>query len=79
LSGLVAGGTVGSSQTDAILYLPAGYRPAYPLIFSVASNDLFGTVRIGNYTPASGCYDVVAITGSNVYVSLDGISFLAEQ
>lgn len=79
LAGLVAGGTVGFAFANAIFFLPVGYRPAFPVIASTASNDLFGEIRIGNYTPNAGCYEVVATVGNSAWVSLDNISFLAEQ
>lgn len=79
LTGRVKSGTIGTVLADALLLLPAGYRPAQPLTFAVASNDLFGEVIIGANSATSGCYDVLATVGSNAWVSLDGISFLAEQ
>lgn len=67
LRGVIKSGVVGS----AAFTLPSGYRPANAEIFSVVSNDLFGAVNVlstGDVTPA---------IGSNVYFSLDGISFRA--
>lgn len=69
LRGVVKSGTVG----NAAFTLPAGYRPANTELFAVVSNDLFGAVNVlsnGDVTPA---------IGSNVYFSLDGISFRASQ
>jgi hypothetical protein len=65
LKGLMSTGTVGLTAFT----LPAGYRPSKSKIFSVSSNGAFGQVQID----ASGA---VALTvGSNVYASLEGISF----
>lgn len=68
LTGLLKSGTVGSSAFT----LPSGYRPASVngLIFAVDSNGAFGVIVIlstGTVIPSSG---------SNVYFSLEGISFL---
>jgi hypothetical protein len=69
LSGLVKSGTIGTT----IFTLPAGYVPASVngLLFPVVSNGAFGFAAVFN----SGV--VQANTGSNVYFSLDGISFRA--
>ncbi|MCU4184038.1 SGNH/GDSL hydrolase family protein [Acidiferrimicrobium sp. IK] len=64
-------GAVNSGTAGAIFTLPVGYRPGSSLICPVVSNDLFGEVRI-----VSGV--VTAQVYSSTYVSLDGISFLAE-
>lgn len=65
LRGFVKSGTIG----NAIFTLPVGYRPALREFFAVVSNDLFGAC----YVDSNG--DVIAYKGSNVYFSLDGISF----
>lgn len=68
LRGLVKSGTI----TSAIFQLPAGYLPAgtsAQLIFSQEANSASADVRVsyaGYVTPN---------TGSNVWLSLDGISF----
>lgn len=67
LRGLVASGTVGL----AIFSLPAGYRPARVETFAVNSNSAFGRVD------ANSNGDVILNVGSNIFVSLDGISFRA--
>lgn len=66
LRGLVKSGTLGSP----IFTLPSGYIPSFTHIFAVASNDLFGEVRVDT----SG--NVFTAVASNLYVSLDGISFV---
>lgn len=69
LKGLVASGTVGQT----IFTLPAGYRPAETRLFSTISNSAVGRVDI-NSAGAVSCQ-----LGSNVWLSLDGIAFFAEQ
>lgn len=68
LRGLIKSGVVGS----AAFVLPTGYRPSRFEYHAAASNSLFGLVSIsaasGNVTPAAG---------SNVWFSLDGITFRA--
>jgi hypothetical protein len=68
LTGIIKSGTVGSVTA---LTLPAGYRPvsANGLVFAVVSNGAFGRADVFN----TGV--VQAVTGSNVYFSLDGIHF----
>ena len=73
LKGFVRNGTVGA----AVFVLPVGYRPAAILSFVVNAAGVPGYVNIdgtGSVAPFNN-------TGSNVvtYVSLDGISFRAEQ
>ena len=67
LVGLIKSGVIIS---DAFT-LPVGMRPAQREIFIVASNGGAGTVDV-NTTGA-----VTIASGSNVYVSLSGISFRA--
>jgi hypothetical protein len=67
LRGLVKSGSVGS--TYKIFTLPAGYRPDNTEIFVVESNGSSGECRV----EADG--DVVPVLGSNVWFSLDGITF----
>lgn len=69
LRGAAKSGTIGTT----IFTLPVGYRPTAVLLFPVVSNDAFGFARV----ESDG--DVLAQGGSNVYFSLDGISFRAEQ
>lgn len=69
LRGVLKSGTVGSSAFT----LPPGFRPTKTLKLAVVSNDAIGLLEIassGAVTPKS--------PSSNVYVSLDNISFLAE-
>lgn len=67
LRGLVGGGS------GEIFILPAGYRPAYQLIFCVVADNALGRVDV----TAAGT--VLFVVGSNAFVSLDGISFRAES
>lgn len=67
LRGVLSSGVVGSEAFT----LPAGYRPASLRIFSVISN---GAVARFDVSAAGVC---TPVSGSNVYVSLDGISFKA--
>lgn len=67
LQGLIKFGVIGS----AAFTLPAGFRPAGTCNFPVASNGAYGQVSVdsgGVVTPS---------VGSNVYVSLEGLSFRA--
>lgn len=69
LRGLIQAGTVGSTA----FILPPGYRPnATAGPFAVLSNGAVGRVDVFS----TG--DVVPMSGSTVYVSLDGIYFKAE-
>lgn len=71
LKGLVKSGTVGSGY--AIFILPAGYRPAEQHIFATISNSAIARCDVSNdgwvRTPI----------GSNLWFSLSGLSFKAEQ
>lgn len=70
LKGLIRSGTIGTTAFN----LPAQYRPAQQLLFDAISNNGQGRVEIltnGNV--------LISTVSSNVYVSLDGISFRAEQ
>ena len=67
LQGVISSGTVAS----AAFTLPVGYRPASTRIFSVISNGAIGRFDISS----AGVCTLQA--GSNVYVSLEGISFKA--
>ena len=66
LRGVIKTGTIPASA----FILPDGYRPVNTHIFAVISNDTIGRVDID----ANG--EVKIAVGSNVYVSLDNISFL---
>lgn len=74
LKGLIKSGTVGYDATGRIFRLPEGYRPNRQLIFAVASNEAFGQVRI-----FSDGWVYVMPPSNALWVSLDGISFRAEQ
>jgi hypothetical protein len=74
LRGLVKSGTVGYATPIFILSKP--YLPVYTPIRSTPSNDLFGEVRILAANDPNGAPGaVVAVAGSNTWVSLSGISF----
>jgi hypothetical protein len=66
LRGVVASGTL----TAAAFTLPTGYRPEYDVLFGTESNSAHGTGRI---KAATG--EVIPFAGSNVWFSLDNISF----
>ena len=69
LDGLVMLGTIGA----AIFTLPAGHRPAYTQLFAVATNpNTIGRVDV----LTNG--QVVATSGNNGWISLAGLTFLAE-
>jgi hypothetical protein len=67
LRGVIASGVVGS----AAFTLPAGFRPANNHIFAALSNGAIGRLDV------TSAGDVIPTAGSNVYFSLDGISFRA--
>ena len=70
LQGLIKSGTVPSGATT----LPAGYRPATNRIFTVVTNGTLCWVDV----QASGVVYIHAGC-TNTFLSLDGISFKAEQ
>lgn len=67
LRGLVKSGTMGA----AIFTLPTGYLPAYRYLYVAISNGAIGRVDV----PTNG--QVLAVGGSNAWISLDGMSFHA--
>lgn len=70
LRGLIKSGTIGA----AALTLPVGFRPSSLLLVGTISNDAIGRIQIassGTVTPTA--------PSNNAWVSLDGITFLAEQ
>jgi hypothetical protein len=69
LKGLIRSGTSGT----AIVTLPAGFRPKERILYTTVSADAYGRVDI----QPNGVVSLQA--GSNAWVSLDGITFLAEQ
>lgn len=69
LKGLVKSGTIGA----AIFNLPAGYRPLTQYLTATISNSAIGRIDV----TATG--DVLAALGSNAWISLDLVSFRAEQ
>jgi len=70
LKGLIKSGTRGS----AAFTLPVGYRPVKNEIFPSMSNDQISRTDV---TSAGAVIPTSFSTGSNAYVSLDGISFRA--
>lgn len=68
LTGIIKSGTIGAVTAFT---LPLGYRPTSVngLVFPVVSNGAFGRADVFS----TGA--VQAVTGSNVYFSLDGIRF----
>lgn len=70
IEGLIKSGT--PSATSVVFTLPARYRPASTLLFSLISNDLPARVDVKN----TG--DVLARLGSAVYFTLSGIAFKQE-
>jgi len=68
LRGLAKDGTVNT----VIFTLPAGYRPAEALVFASISNNAVARITVFN----NG--EVKQWVGSNVFQSLDGITFRAE-
>jgi hypothetical protein len=71
LRGLIKAGTVGNNI--AVFTLPAGYRPYKQCIFIVDATGAYGRVDIFENGK------VIVLVGNNTYVTLDGISFFAEQ
>lgn len=69
LKGLVKTGTMGTG----IFTLPAGYRPEKTCHIATIANGAFAGINIAYATGI-----VMAQYGSNVWFSLDGISFLGE-
>jgi hypothetical protein len=69
LTGLVKSGTINT----AIFILPVGYRPAHRQIYTTMSNSAISRFDV----VADG--QVIPISGSNAWVSLETVSFLAEQ
>jgi len=64
---------LGNATAGTVLFnLPPGYRTNATKIFATASADAFGEIRI----TATG--DVTINAGTNTWLSLDGIRFLAE-
>jgi hypothetical protein len=67
LQGLIRSGT--SIPGTTLFTLPIGYRPTKSCYFPVSSNNAFGSVSVD----VSG--EVAIQSGSNTWLSLDGISF----
>lgn len=78
LEGMMKGG----SLDKATFILPKGFRPKSSKNFAVAANDKFGRIAVvGNDNPfqPSRAGEVLFMVGENNWVSLDGISFLADS
>jgi len=71
LRGMVKSGTTGVLNTTA---LPTGYRPKTRLVFHTSANGQFARVDVD---PSGNVY--VVTLASNTWLSLDSISYLAEQ
>lgn len=71
LGGTASGGT--TAANTLVYTLPAGYRPLNIVNFPAISNGLFG----GIYVDTNG--NVRIITASNIWLTFEGITFLAEQ
>ncbi|RFS16920.1 hypothetical protein [Emticicia sp. C21] len=72
LKGFIKGGT--TTQNTVLFTLPFGYHPSETRVFTVASGDgTFGRVNI------TSLGSVQFYSGVNTYLSLDGISFRAEE
>lgn len=73
LRGLIKGGTTSTN----IFVLPAGYRPLKRLVMSTLSNS---TTDVASRLDVFADGSVQALGGSgNTYLTLEGISFKAEQ
>ena len=76
LRGLTMNGTVNA----CIFTLPAGYRPGYRAIFNqryYLTNIGEGAIRVDIQN--TGCVSSVGATSAIAWLSLEGITFLAEQ
>jgi hypothetical protein len=72
--GLWSTGTIGQAMT----LIPDGSRPRFKSLLATVSVDAIARVDIGNpAAPNYGSQGVVPITGSNVWYSLDGVSWPA--
>ena len=71
LRGLIMSGTVATGPTGVIFTLPIGFRPEMRELINVQSASVLGRVDIDN---AGAVY---AYSGSNVWFSLDSITFKA--
>lgn len=77
LEGIMKGGTL----QKAAFVLPEGYRPMTSKNFPAVSNDKFARIAIIGSSSNSGsdrAGEVIVMIGDQEWVSLDGISFLAE-
>ncbi|MCP3773667.1 hypothetical protein NLX71_10130 [Paenibacillus sp. MZ04-78.2] len=76
LSGVIRGGT--TSTFTALFYLPAWYRPKNRLNLAIFTFDVSSTGICSLHIEAGGAVKIGSINCKQ-YISLDGISFLAEQ
>lgn len=77
LRGLVASGTM----STAIFTLPVGSRPGYTLIFTAHAGGGLARIDVQASGPVivAGYVNATGAVGNNGYVSLEGITFLAEN
>ncbi|MBW5447438.1 hypothetical protein GE107_15375 [Cohnella sp. CFH 77786] len=76
LRGLIKSGTV--SPGTILFYLPKGYRPSLNLAFGALNYDGSTIKSIELAISTSGAVSL-SINSGNVYLSFEGITFLAEQ
>ena len=75
LRGLIKNGTL----TEMAFTLPVGYRPAKRGVFSVITDSgSFSDVAVGRMD-IKGAGQVIPVAGSNSWISLEGVTFRAEQ
>jgi hypothetical protein len=72
LCGVITGGT--ATLGTQVFVLPAGYRPASTLILGAQNNGVYRRFDLENF----GAFKF-GEAGTNGYISLDGITFRAEQ
>jgi hypothetical protein len=73
----VVAGLVALGSLNPMFVLPAGYRPSFQRYFTVEVNG--GTLRIDVKTDGTVLPVIYHGSGTNAYVSLDGLTFPAEQ
>lgn len=76
---VVLAGTMKSGTTGAFATLPTGFRPLGTLLFNVNSAAAGGVATITVSSAGVMTLTGYAAIGSNASVSLNGITFIAEQ